>query len=76
MHCSKEECYDDAAAERVSLVSGSGTMQVEAAMAMLEKLRLPEFAAPGAQPGRDLPAFQLGALANPQLQRHYEVRFA
>ena len=49
--------------------------QVEAAVAMLKKLRLPEFAAPDAQPGRDLPAFQLGTLPNPQLQRHYQARF-
>ena len=48
--------------------------QVEAAVAMLKKLRLPEFAAPDAQPGRDLPAFQLGTLPNPQLQRHYQAR--
>lgn len=48
--------------------------QVEAAVAMLKKLRLPEFAAPDAQPGRDLPVFQLGTLPNPQLQRHYQAR--
>ena len=48
--------------------------QVEAAVAMLKKLRLPEFAAPNAKPGRDLPAFQLGTLPNPQLQRHYQAR--
>ena len=54
--------------------SGAGVAQVEAAVAMLKKLRLPEYAAPDARPGRDLPAFQLGALPNPQLQRHYQAR--
>ena len=43
---------------------------------MLQKLQLPKDAAPDAQPGRDLPAFQLGALPNPQLQRHYQARSA
>ena len=54
------------------MYSGNFVMQVEAAVAMLRKLRLPEYAAPDAQPG--LPAFRLGALPSPQLRHHYQAR--
>ena len=47
---------------------------MDAAKAMLRKLRLPEHAAPDAQPGRDLPAFRMGALHNPQLLRYIQAR--
>ncbi|KAK9845331.1 hypothetical protein WJX81_003616 [Elliptochloris bilobata] len=46
--------------------------QVEAAMAMIRKLRLPEYV-PDAEPSGELPAWELGALASPMLQRHYQV---
>ena len=40
---------------------------------MVRALRLPEFA-PDAEPGRDLPQWELGMLPNPALQRHYQAR--
>ncbi len=39
----------------------------------MRALRLPEYA-PDAEPGRDLPQWELGMLPNPALQRHYQAR--
>lgn len=48
--------------------------QVAAAEAMVRALRLPEDAPEDAQPGRSLPAWAVGTLPNPWLQRHYQAR--
>lgn len=40
----------------------------------MRALRLPEDAAEDAQPGCSLPAWAVGALPNPWLQRHYQAR--
>ncbi len=48
--------------------------QVAAAEAMVRALRLPEDAPEDAQPGCSLPAWAVGALPNPWLQRHYQAQ--
>ena len=40
----------------------------------MRALRLPEDAPEDAQPGCSLPAWAVGALPNPWLQRHYQAR--